>query len=45
MDTKYEELAELIQVSMGREESIINTGIDEALNYADIQSLKTLLGE
>tara|TARA_Y100001938_G_C8028366_1_gene399253 strand:- start:35 stop:949 length:915 start_codon:yes stop_codon:yes gene_type:complete len=45
VDTKYEELNDLINVSIEREEKLQATGIDEALNYADIKSLRTLLGE
>ena len=45
VDTKYEELDEKIDKSIAREEKIQASGIDEALNYMDIQGLRSLLGE
>ena len=45
VDTKYEELDEMIDKSIAREEKIQASGIDEALNYIDIQGLRSLLGE
>jgi hypothetical protein len=45
VDTKYEELDEMIDKSIAREEKLQATGVDEALNYIDMQGLRSLLGE
>ena len=44
-DTKYAELEEMLNASIVREEKLQASGVDEALNYMDIQSLRSLLGE
>ena len=44
-DTKYAELEEMLNASIVREEKLQASGVDEALNYMDMQSLRSLLGE
>tara|TARA_R110000824_G_scaffold68970_3_gene177825 strand:- start:548 stop:1480 length:933 start_codon:yes stop_codon:yes gene_type:complete len=42
-DTKYEELDKTLTAASSREKKLQETAIDEAMNYADIESLKGLL--
>ena len=45
VDTKYDEKEEMLDASIIREKKVQASGVDEALNYMDMQSLRSLLGE